>query len=372
MTDILDFKLLGPIEVRRKGQLLNLGGPKQRAVLAYLLFRSGQLCSVDELVEAIWGDQTIRRSDTVLVYLAKLRKALDPARTASPPGIIETVRPGYRIIASVENLDTLAFESHVSHAQQHLRAGEFDDAETEFDRALALWRGSPAADLEGLAFVEEQARVLGSKRRIAETERLELLLRCGAAEAVLEVSDHLVAEDPYDERVRALQMVALYRLGRQRQALSVYQDLSTILRDELGISPTRELQELELRILQQDPELLESSNTDTTTVTVRGEAQSQPGAELVNLDDGTRHVVDRSVTTFGRLTDRTIHVADERASRRHAELRRTPTGFRLVDMGSTNGTQVNGETVAEADLSDGDTVTIGDITFRFESVESNY
>lgn len=364
---MIEFRLLGPVEARTGGKIVDLGGPKQRAIMAYLLFRSNRVCPADEIVDAIWGGE-IDRSDTLHVYVARLRKAVDPERGADPPGLIESMRPGYLIAATSDSLDLLAFDELSEKGRQAEREGHMFEAIQSWRSALSLWRGTPAADLSGFDFVDREARALHRKRRDIATDCLEMHLAQDAPESVIAEAGPLIEEDPYDERVRFLQMLAFYRLGRQREALATYQDISQLLLDELGISPTDELQQLELRILQQDPTLLDRPVPPVDgTATIRSEPSPLPMAELVDLANGARHVLQQTITTLGRLHDRDIYLADEKVSRRHAEIRRAPHGFRLVDVGSTNGTLVNGEEVAEAELVSGDEIAIGNTILRFES-----
>lgn len=366
---MIEFRLLGPLEAKSEETTINLGGPKQRAVLAYLLFRANRVCPTDDIVNAIWGGGA-DRSDTLHVYLAELRKAMDPNRLAKSHGLIETVRPGYRLSATSSTLDLLAFNELSEEGRRAEQAGDASEALRSWQGALSLWRGPPASDLSGFEFVDSEARALHRQRRDIATHCLEMHLAQGAPELVVAEAEPLIEEDPYDERVRSLQMLALYRLGRQREALAAYQELSQLLLDELGISPTAELQELEVRILQQDPRLLlEASLSVGATATVRADSGPHQTAELIRLDDGNRYRLDQTITTLGRLHDRDVVVDDELASRRHAEIRRTAGGFRLIDAGSTNGVLVNGERVDQIDLTAGDEVTIGDTVFEFETAD---
>ncbi len=334
-----------------------LGGPKQRAVLGILLVRHPQVVSAETMVDEIWPDSEPERAmDTLQVYVAKLRKLLGSAA-------IETVRPGYRVVAGRGSLDRIDFESLLDEGVALAAADSHAAAIERFDTALGLWRGRFMADLGGFEFVEEEARRLDRIRELAQTHRLGAQLALGRFDLVLPEAGRLLEARPFDELLCAIEMRALYLTGNQAEALSVYQRVRSRLVEELGIEPGAELQELELRILNQDPTLTTTAPA-VETQTVHVEPVGMAG--ILWLGDRTVPL-DRAVVTLGRAADRAVVVDDPLVSRRHAEIRRVHDGFVLVDSGSANGTKVNGRLVGEHRLESGDVIRAGDTEMRFEA-----
>jgi len=193
-------------------------------------------------------------------------------------------------------------------------------------------------------------------------------IQLGRHMEVLGDLERWVRENPLDERLCYLLMVALYRSGRQADALATYGRLRSTLAEELGIEPAPEIQDLELKVLNHDPDLstaryrghvLEAPPTVTRSSRVASGAYLELNGDEISLS--------RVVTTIGRLPDRDVVVQDSDASRQHAEIRRTAEGFLLVDLGSTNGTSVNGRVVGTHLLKPGDQIEIGDVVLRFRS-----
>jgi hypothetical protein len=197
---------------------------------------------------------------------------------------------------------------------------------------------------------------------------LELELEVGGHGRVLGELQGSVEQHPLDERLRALLMLALYRAGRQADALAVYKVGREYLLDELGIDPGPELRALEHRILAQDPllELSFGALPATGDATVIRSHVAIPGAEL---RAGDRHyIIVRPLTTIGRRADRDLVIDDADVSRAHAEIRWTEAGFVLADAGSTNGTFVEQRRIHEHVLSDGDSFTVGSTTIAFRAI----
>lgn len=354
------FSTLGPLEALIEAGPAVLGGPKQRAVLGLLLVRSNQVVSSEAITDALWPDAPLDRAlDTLQVYVAKLRKSLGSSSA------IETVRPGYRVAATAVTLDALAFEADLEQARRLMGEGRSASAVEAYERGLSRWRGRFLADLSGYDFVEEEAQRLHRVREIAEADLLEAHLALGHLDHVIPEAGRLIGLRPLDERLRATQMKALYRAGRQADALAAFQELRGVLVEELGIDPSAELRGLELRILEQDPQLLAPAPVDDiATVPADVGTPMEAAVEI----DGERQEVTRAVTTLGRSADRAIVIDDPKVSRRHAEIRRLRDGFLLVDIGSVNGTLVNGSVVpGHCLLRDGDVIGIGDaqLVFRF-------
>ena len=235
----VQFGVLGAIEVRRDGESLSLGGPKQRALLAFLLLHANQPVSRDRLLEALWGEHPPARGDATLdTYLSRLRKLLGVDR-------LMRTSSGYALRVEPEELDLDLFERLV-HASR-------------FDDALALWRGPALADILYEPFATAAAGELDERRLFAVEQRLEARLACGEGPELVAELDRLAREHPFRERLIAQQAVALYRAGRQSDALAVIQGARRRLNQELGLELGPGLRDLERRILQHDPTLRTSA-----------------------------------------------------------------------------------------------------------------
>ena len=245
----LDYRILGPLEVLVDGRAAPLGGPRQRAVLAVLLAHAGEMVPATRLIDEVWDDAPPDTAAKVLQgYVSGLRKAL--GRDA-----IATRGRGYAVAVPDGALDLQRFERHAAAGGAAADAGRMDEAAREFRAALALWRGPALADLADEAFARGVAGRL-DELRLAATERaIESELACGHHRELVAELEGLVAAHPLRERVRGLQMLALYRCGRQADALEAFRAARATLVDELGIEPGAQLQELERAILRQDAAL---------------------------------------------------------------------------------------------------------------------
>ncbi len=361
------FRVLGPLEATKEKTSIPLGGRKQRCVLAVLLLKANQAVSKDKLIDAVWGDQPHEGvSNTLSVYIANLRKVLDPDRAGGRgDGLIQTVAPGYVLWADAEHLDLIAFENGISQAADLAAGGKHAATTARLKSALDLWKGPLLADLADETFVlTEQAR-LERVRQSAIADLIESKMNAGGHLQVLHDLQRQVDEHPFDERLRGLLMVALYRSGRQADALATYQACRTALSEQLGIDPSPALAGLEQRILLQDPALVDALTSATGPATVRapGSGDITPNAVLVVA--GAEVPLLRAVTTLGRQADRDIVIDDDQTSRRHAEIRNANGVFLFVDLGSTNGTLVNGTPVRSQELVDGDVICIGTTELEF-------
>jgi predicted ATPase/DNA-binding SARP family transcriptional activator len=240
------FRILGPLEVHHEGHQIALGGPKQRALLGVLLLHANESISSERLVDELWGNQPPARAHKLVQgYVSGLRKLLGPAR-------LVTRSPGY--LARVEDgeLDALEFDRLVAEA----RTTQEPPIKAERLReALELWRGSALADLRLEGFAAREAERLNELRLAALLDRIEVDLELGRHAALVGELEALVAAHPLQERFRALLMLALYRSGRQADALELYRATRKLLADELGLDPSSELQRLERLVLTHDPEL---------------------------------------------------------------------------------------------------------------------
>ncbi len=238
-----EFKLLGPLEVRVDGGALRLGGSKQRALLAVLLLHANEVVSSDRLVAELWPDKPpANAAHNLQVYVSRLRKLLPRS------GLIVTRPPGYLLTVGPGELDLHRFEALLENARL---AEDPAVVRARLGDALALWRGPPLADL-GL---ERSAVLLEEIRLAALEERIDADLALGRHAGLVGELESLVAEHRLRERLHEQLMLALYRSGRQAEALEAYQDLRRALVDELGIEPGQPLQRLQQAILRQDASL---------------------------------------------------------------------------------------------------------------------
>jgi len=244
----VEFRILGPVEARSEGRRLALGRPKQRALLAAMLLRAGESVPRDALVDALWGEAPPASAvQSLQVYVHGLRKALGAGR-------IETRGTSYCMHLEPGELDLERFETLLERGGRDLAEGLADSAADRLREALALWQGPALADLaaEPLARAERDRL---EERRLHATELLvEAELALGRHADVLGELEALVAEHPFREGLRRQHVLALYRAGRQADALEAYRAARATL-DELGIEPSPELRELQRAILRQDPEL---------------------------------------------------------------------------------------------------------------------
>ncbi len=241
----MEFRILGPLEVEEEGRLLNLGGAKQRSVLAFLLLHANEVVSRDRLINELWGDEAPETAATaVQVHVSQLRKALGR-------DVIVTQSPGYLIRVQEGELDLERFERLVAEArvQEPARAAE------QLREALALWRGGPLAELDSVSFARGERARLQEQRLGALEQRIEADLALGHHAELVPELERLVREHPLRERLRGQLMLALYRSGRQAEALEVYRSGRRLLDEELGLEPGEELRRLERAILEQDPSL---------------------------------------------------------------------------------------------------------------------
>jgi DNA-binding SARP family transcriptional activator len=256
------FRILGPLEVVEGERLLALGGPRQRALLAILLLRVNEVVSTDRLADQLWGETPPpSAAKAIQVYVSKLRKQLGENR-------LVTRAPGYVLLADSSELDLGRFEQLVSKA----RSAEPEEAAALLREALALWRGAPLADLEYEAFAQAEISRLDELRLAVLEERIDADLATGRNRETLGELESLVVAHPLRERLAGQLMLALYRSGRQAEALDAYQTARRTLVDEIGLEPTPALQRLERRILQQDPDLELPVRAETSTSTDPGRA----------------------------------------------------------------------------------------------------
>jgi DNA-binding SARP family transcriptional activator/DNA-binding beta-propeller fold protein YncE len=241
----MEFLILGPLEVRNGGKTLRLGAAKQRALLGVLLLHANETVSTSRLIDELWGERPPATAEKLVHgYVHALRKQLGS-------GVLETHTPGYRLRVEPRSLDLLEFERLTEEA----RVASVSHSIELRRRALALWRGPPLDDVALEGPERHHLGRLNELRLTAQIERIDAELQLGRHAQLVGELEALVAEQPFQERASALLMLALYRSGRQAEALDVCRRVRRRLNDELGLQPGQELRDLEAAILRQDDSL---------------------------------------------------------------------------------------------------------------------
>lgn len=265
-TAELRFSVLGPVRAWRGGEALSSGSPQQRALLVALLMRDGRTATAGELIDALWGEESPSQAlAAVRTYASRLRKVLSP-------GVLITEAGGYALRTPPDSLDLNVAQELAADADKARAAGDRYLARTLINKSLGLWDGEALASVPGPYADNQRTRLEEWRLQLTET-RLDLDLEVGRhAEAVSELTA-LTAAHPLRERLRELLMLALYRSGRQAEALAAYADTRRLLADELGVDPRPELSQLQQRILQADAELARPVEEPAPVHAVRRPAQ---------------------------------------------------------------------------------------------------
>jgi DNA-binding SARP family transcriptional activator len=249
----LDFRLLGPLEVWREDRPLKLGGARQRGLLAALLLNANEVVPAERLIEELYGgDPSGTTANALQALVSRLRRLLEEGAENGDTGVLVTKSPGYVIRVDEEQVDVTRFERLAAEGRDALAAGDPVRAGGLLRDALALWRGPALVDVPSVDFVQADARRLDELRLAVLADRIDGDLATGKGGELVPELEALVAEHPLQERLRGQLMLALYRAGRQADALAVYRDTRQLLREELGLEPDKALQQLERAILTQD------------------------------------------------------------------------------------------------------------------------
>jgi DNA-binding SARP family transcriptional activator/streptogramin lyase len=248
----MDFRILGPLEVLDEKHVLDVGGGKQRGVLALLLIHANEVVSSDRLIEGLWPEQhPPSAAKIVQSHISRLRKAL----AVSGNGVLATRGNGYVLHVEPGQLDVDRFRALLDAGREALAADDPDKAAEKLEQALALWRGPPLVDFAYDSFAQEEIVRLEDLHLAALEERIEADLALGRHDDVLQELNELVRRHPLRERLRGQLMLALYRAGRQADALEVYREGRRRLANDLGLEPSPFLQQLERAVLTHDPAL---------------------------------------------------------------------------------------------------------------------
>ena len=251
----MQVRILGPFQLEDGGRQITVGGVRQRAVLADLVLNANEVVPSEQLLLDLWGEESPPSAANALqAAISRLRRLL-------PPGRLITAAPGYALRIFPAELDVKQFEQLISEGREALVARVPAEAARTLDQALTLWRGPPLADFRYEPFAQAEIARLEELRLACLEERIEAHLAIGSAGELTAELRRLVSEHPLRERLHGQLMLALYRSGRQAEALEVYRDFRGTLREELGLEPLPALRELETAILRHDPVLSPGSAT---------------------------------------------------------------------------------------------------------------
>jgi predicted ATPase/DNA-binding SARP family transcriptional activator len=250
----MDVRILGPLVVAAHGAAVQIPGAAERELLARLAAAPGTVVSAERLIDDLWGERLpVDAGNALQTRVSKLRRAL--GRGGIEPQVLATQRPGYVLRVPPDVVDAHAFSERLEQARRAADREALPAAATAYEEALALWRGSALADFTTAWAVAEAAR-LEELRLVATEERNDVALGMGRHAELVADLEALVTSHPLRERLRAQLMLALYRAGRQADALAVYAAARATLAGELGIDPGEQLQQLERAVLRQDPDLV--------------------------------------------------------------------------------------------------------------------
>jgi DNA-binding SARP family transcriptional activator len=255
----IEFRVLGPLEVSRRGRSLSIGAGKPGALLALLLVHANEVVSTDRLIDGLWGERPPKSAAKLLQgYVSHLRRSLADGpgdEHHAGEGVLLTRPSGYVLRLEPGQLDAERFRTLLEKARTALARGAAGAASLILREALDLWRGPPLADFAYEPFAQEEIARLEELRLMALEERIEAYLALGRQAELVGELEALIGRHPLRERLRAQLMLALYRCDRQSEALQAYKEARQLLVAELGLEPGRRLRELEQAILRQDPSL---------------------------------------------------------------------------------------------------------------------
>ncbi|MFI2378280.1 BTAD domain-containing putative transcriptional regulator [Streptomyces sp. NPDC018964] len=271
------YSVLGPLEVRRDGELLDLGPRQRRVLLIRLLIENGRPVSLTELAKSLWqGDRPMAAVSSIRAHVSRLRSVLEPVRRVRPT-VLVSGPAGYSLHVPQEARDTTEFDEAVSRAREALGQGRLAQARREIETGLALWRGTALGEAADHAFAQRERTRLGSARQDARELRTTILIHQGDKERAVQAAEELVATAPLREASWSLLMRALYTAGRPVDSLRQYEHFRTMLARELGLDPSPGLRDLHTAILRHDTGVL---GTPRLAGTVTASSPAHPPAPM--------------------------------------------------------------------------------------------
>jgi DNA-binding SARP family transcriptional activator len=285
------IRILGPFHLDDGGRQITIGGVRQRAVLADLLLHANEVVLSEQILVDLWGE------DTPASAANALQAAISRLRRMLPPGRLITTGPGYMLRVFPAELDVAQFEQLIFEGRDALAAGAAAEAVQLLDQAMMLWRGPPLADFRYEPFAQAEIARLEELQLACLEERNEAHLALGSAGALTADLGRMVTDHPLRERLRGQFMLALYRSGRQTEALEAYREFRSVLREELGLEPSSALRKLEAAILRHDPVLASGppangaplARRPVTVLCVALQLATRSGAELDPEAHGVVH-----------------------------------------------------------------------------------
>jgi DNA-binding SARP family transcriptional activator/class 3 adenylate cyclase len=339
---VLELGLLGPFEVRiDHGAPVALGGVRQRALLAVLGLHANQVVSTDRLIDELWGEHPPSTAvHTVQVFVSRLRGALGPAGER-----LLTRPPGYVLELGADEIDAARCKRLYDGGRSMLDAGDAAGADALLHEAQALWRGPPLADFTYEPFAQATIPRLEELRLNCREETIEAELALGRHAEVVSELESLVREQPLRERPRGQLMLALYRSGRQAEALEAFQQARRMLVDELALDPSPALQELEQRILRQDPSL-DAPMADAGIAQIPSVGDRPPAPEPPATTEGVGPAtpLPKTVTVLVARLELAVR-ADPEVARTRISIRRAEAEQIIGRHGGTVVSRLGGEVI---------------------------
>ncbi|WP_194814538.1 BTAD domain-containing putative transcriptional regulator [Nocardia sp. XZ_19_385] len=360
---VLDVRVLGPVRLLFGGTEVPVPGVKLRALLAILAINRRRAVPKTALVQAIWEEgQSARSVDGLYAYISNLRTVLRGAGV-DDRAVLRTVSDGYLLEIRDAECDVGRFELARTQGAMAAAAGDSATAARHFAAALAQWSGEPVAGLHELRFAGNFATDMAERRLNALADRLEADIGCGRAGAVIGELTALTAEHPVNERLWRLLITALYRAGRQADALAACLRIRRNLADEQGIDPDPRTVALEEAVRGQQQMHTDAPRPGATT----REAPEIRRRAWLRVGENDPVLIPPLGLRIGRAPDNDVVLDDNRVSRKHARILHREDGVFIRDRDSANGVYVNGAPIgSDTPLSDGDVIRVGSTTLRFE------
>ncbi|HEX5945637.1 MAG TPA: BTAD domain-containing putative transcriptional regulator [Acidimicrobiales bacterium] len=306
----MEFRLLGNLEVSVDGAPVDVGGTQPRTVLAMLLVAGGRIVPAESIIDALWGESPpASAAGTLQSYVSRLRRAIVPGGARGEAArILAWDPPGYRLVIDPGAVDAHRFETLADAGRARLLEGDPLEARRLLDEALALWRGPALLEFSHLDFAWGYAARLEERRLVAAEDHVDADMRLGRHAAVVGELGELVAAHPLREQFRHHLALALYRSGRQAEALRIIDDARRTLRDQLGIAPGRPLVDLEAAILAQDPALTTDGAETTVGAAAGNGAGPPPAAARPAAADSTRDIPVEDAAAAAGLVGREVEL----------------------------------------------------------------